>query len=53
MRVFALETCGGQLIDQRPFGSVGTTQRIGLDLRCALDRSTYGNIFALAMEAEH
>jgi hypothetical protein len=41
---------GGQLIDQRPFGSVGTVQRIGLDLRYALDRSTYGNIFALAME---
>lgn len=44
---------GGQLIDQRPFGSVGTIQRIGLDLRYALDRSTYGNIFALAMETGH
>ncbi|WP_041642601.1 hypothetical protein [Azoarcus olearius] len=44
---------GGQLIDQRPFGSVATVQRIGLDLRYALDRSTYGNIFALAMEAGH
>lgn len=41
---------GGQLIEQRPFGSVATVQRIGLDLRYALDRSTYGNIFALAME---
>lgn len=41
---------GGSLIDQRPFGSIGTVQRIGLDLRYALDRSTYGNIFALAME---
>ena len=27
---------------------IGTIQRIGLDLRYALDRSTYGNIFALA-----
>lgn len=44
---------GGALIDQRPFGSVGTIQRIGLDLRYALDRSTYGNIFALAMETGH
>lgn len=44
---------GGQLIEQRPFGSIGTIQRIGLDLRYALDRSTYGNIFALTMEAGH
>ena len=44
---------GGQLIDQRPFGSIGTVQRIGLDLRYALDRSTYGNIFALTIEAGH
>ena len=44
---------GGQLIDQRPFGSIGTVQRVGVDLRYALDRSTYGNIFSLAMEAGH
>jgi hypothetical protein len=44
---------GGQLIEQRPFGSVATVQRIGLDLRYALDRSTYGNIFSLAMEVGH
>ena len=44
---------GGQLIDQRPFGSISTIQRIGLDLRYALDRSTYGNIFALSMETGH
>jgi hypothetical protein len=44
---------GGQLIDQRPFGSVATVQRIGLDLRYALDRCTYGNIFSLAMETGH
>ncbi|WP_332876678.1 hypothetical protein [Massilia sp. S19_KUP03_FR1] len=44
---------GGQLIDQRPFGSVATVQRLGLDLSYALDRSTYGNIFSLAMETGH
>jgi hypothetical protein len=44
---------GGQLIDQRPFGSIATIQRIGLDMRYALDRSTYGNIFSLAMEVGH
>jgi len=44
---------GGQLIDQRPFGSIGTVQRIGLDLRYALDRSTYGNIYALTIETGH
>jgi hypothetical protein len=44
---------GGPMIEQRPFGSIGTVQRIGLDLRYALDRATYGNIFALAMETGH
>jgi hypothetical protein len=44
---------GGPRLEQRPFGSIGTVQRIGLDLRYALDRSTYGNIFALAMETGH
>ena len=44
---------GGQVIEQRPFGSVATVQRIGLDLRYALDRSTYGNIFSLTMETGH
>ncbi len=44
---------GGQVIEQRPFGSVATVQRIGLDLRYALDRSTYGSIFALTMETGH
>jgi hypothetical protein len=44
---------GGPLIEQRPFGSIGTVQRIGLDLRYALDRSTYGNIFALTVETGH
>jgi hypothetical protein len=44
---------GGPMLEQRPFGSIGTVQRLGLDLRYALDRSTYGNIFALAMETGH
>jgi hypothetical protein len=44
---------GSQLIDQRPFGSVATIQRLGLDLRFALDRASYGNIVALATETEH
>ncbi|HBK57463.1 MAG TPA: hypothetical protein DDZ76_14425 [Xanthomonadales bacterium] len=44
---------GGPMLNQRPFGSVATIQRIGLDLRYALDRSTYGNIFSLAMEVGH
>jgi hypothetical protein len=44
---------GGPTIAQRPFGSIGTVQRIGLDLRYALDRSTYGNIFSLTMETGH
>ncbi len=44
---------GGPLIEQRPFGSIGTVQRIGLDLRYALDRATYGNIFALTVETGH
>lgn len=44
---------GGPLLSQRPFGSSATVQRLGLDLRYALDRSTYGNIFALTMEVGH
>lgn len=44
---------GGPMINQRPFGSSATVQRLGIDLRYALDRSTYGNIFALTMEVGH
>lgn len=44
---------GGQLIDQRPFGSVATVQRMALDLRYNLDRSSYGNILALTNETGH
>jgi hypothetical protein len=42
---------GGQTLDQRPFGTLAVVQRIGTDLRYALDRSSYGNVMALAMEA--
>ncbi|GBC60424.1 hypothetical protein DENIS_1376 [Desulfonema ishimotonii] len=44
---------GSQLIDQRPFGSVATIQRIGIDLRYAIDRSSYGNVLALTHETGH
>lgn len=44
---------GGMVINQRPFGSVATVQRIGLDLRWALDRASYGNILALTQETGH
>ncbi len=44
---------GGTLINQRPFGSIATVQRIGLDLRWALDRSSYGNILAITQETGH
>jgi hypothetical protein len=41
---------GSQLIDQRPFGSQATIQRLGTDLRWGLDRATYGNVYSLAVE---
>jgi len=41
---------GSQLIDQRPFGSQATIQRLGTDLRWGLDRATYGNIYSLTVE---
>jgi len=44
---------GEPLIEQRLFGSIGTVQRIRLDLRYALDRSTYGNILTLTIEVDH
>ena len=44
---------GGQLIEQRPFGSIATVQRLGLDLRYAVDRASYGNILALTDETGH
>jgi hypothetical protein len=41
---------GSQGIDQRPFGSQATIQRLGTDLRWGLDRATYGNLYSLAVE---
>lgn len=41
---------GSQNIEQRPFGSQATIQRLGIDLRWHLDRSTYGNIYSLVTE---
>jgi len=41
---------GGVSLSERPFGSAATIQRLGLDLRYALDRASYGNILALTTE---
>jgi hypothetical protein len=37
-------------LDQRPFGSQATIERLGSDLRWQLDRATYGNVVALTLE---
>jgi hypothetical protein len=42
---------GGQDIEQRPYGTLATIQRLGADLRYALDRASYGNIVALTHES--
>lgn len=44
---------GSQDIEDRPFGNLATIQRLGVDLRYALDRSSYGNILALTHEVGH
>jgi len=44
---------GGQQLEQRAFGSAATVQRLGIDLRYALNRATYGSIYALAVETGH
>ena len=44
---------GSQYIELRPFGNIATVQRIGTDLRFALDRACYGNILALTQEVGH
>lgn len=44
---------GSQDIDQRPYGNVASVQRLGIDLRYALDRASYGNILALTHEVGH
>jgi len=41
---------GGQVLDQRPYGTIATVQRLATDLRYALDRASYGNIVALTQE---
>ena len=41
---------GGQVLDQRPYGTMATVQRLATDLRYAIDRSSYGNIIALTQE---
>ncbi len=44
---------GSTQIEQRPYGNIATIQRVGTDLRYALDRSCYGNILALTQEVGH
>jgi hypothetical protein len=44
---------GGQQLEQRAFGSAATVQRLGIDLRYALNRATYGSIYALSVETGH
>jgi len=44
---------GGQALDEYPFGNLASVQRLGVDLRYALDRSSYGNILALTLETGH
>jgi hypothetical protein len=41
---------GASDIEHRPFGNIATIQRLGTDLRYALDRATYGNIVTLSQE---
>ncbi|QSQ12809.1 hypothetical protein [Myxococcus landrumensis] len=42
---------GSQSLNERPFASQATIQRLGADMRWQLDRATYGNIVALTVEA--
>jgi hypothetical protein len=44
---------GSQQLEHRAFGSVATVQRLGIDLRYALNRATYGSIYALSVETGH
>jgi hypothetical protein len=41
---------GSGEISDRPFGAIATVQRLGTDLRYAVDRASYGNILALTRE---
>ena len=44
---------GSQDIAHRPYGNIASIQRLGIDLRYAVDRSSYGNILALTHETGH
>ena len=44
---------GGQQLGHRAFASAATVQRLGIDLRYALNRATYGSIYALSVETGH
>ena len=44
---------GSQQIGHRAFGSAATVQRLGIDLRYALNRATYGSIYAVSVETGH
>jgi hypothetical protein len=41
---------GSTEIGDRPFGSIATVQRLGTDMRYAIDRASYGNVLALTQE---
>jgi hypothetical protein len=41
---------GTNTINDRPFAAIAVVQRVGLDLRYHLDRSSFGNILALTNE---
>jgi hypothetical protein len=41
---------GADTLNDRPFASLSTVQRVGTDLRYQLDRASYGNILALTQE---
>lgn len=42
---------GGPALDSRPYGAIASVQRLAIDLRYALDRSSYGNIVSLTHES--
>lgn len=41
---------GAHTLNQRPFGSQATIERLGIDLRWNLDRATFGHMVALTLE---
>jgi hypothetical protein len=44
---------GANKLEQRPFGSQATIERLGTDLRWQMDRATYGNIVSLTIETSN